>query len=107
LRGERARWRDGIGASTEYLIDHLHGFGLTFVPWLNLRRDLIRGVGALRAVWISDRSEARKLELIDRIGTNLQLFYFSGVLSRTLHAKRSLAARQALITTLEEAEAAP
>ncbi|MEY9942318.1 hypothetical protein [Streptacidiphilus sp. MAP5-3] len=46
LRAERARWRQGIDWSTEYTVDHLYGYALTFRTTLNLRRDLIRAAGA-------------------------------------------------------------
>lgn len=106
IRAERGRWRQQLDAATASLIDNFESFALTFRGQMGIRDMGIRTVGAMRFVWLSERTEARKLEIIQELAGNLHDFYFAGFRSM-LHPRRAIAARenlQARLATLEAGE---
>jgi len=104
IRGERARWRAQVDTATADLVDNLEIFALTFHGELGIRDTGVRAVGMMRMVWLSGRSDDRKVEIIREIAINLHAFYFGGFRSM-LHPRRAITAREDLKARLDALEA--
>lgn len=99
LLEERARWGAQVDETTRYLTDHavqlLYAYRGSRLPHLAVRYS-----STMRAVWISDRSEARKLSALHDLTSHCHaLFFDSPVYS--LQRARSWTELERLLAELE------
>ncbi|MFI6063614.1 hypothetical protein [Streptomyces sp. NPDC051286] len=103
LREERARWRAQIDEATRYLTDHFEQIAFAYagsrIPELAVRYS-----GNARMVWISDRSEARKLNALRDITQHCHALFFDSPLYAPQRA-RSWQELERLLDELETPEA--
>ncbi|MFF4978281.1 hypothetical protein [Streptomyces sp. NPDC001083] len=101
LREERARWRTQVDEATTYLTDHAVQLLLAYqgnkIPTMAVRYS-----ADMRGVWISDRSEDRKLALLRDATQHCHTLFFDSPLYML---KRARAAQQ-LERLLDELEGA-
>lgn len=99
LVGERERWLRRIDEISQRLIDDGDYVALSYLNLLGVQPLIIRCVGLIRMVWLSDRTEERKLELIQGIAGGLRDVLFIGRLA----AARGMQANHArLVALLDE-----
>ncbi|MFF7763971.1 hypothetical protein [Streptomyces griseorubiginosus] len=99
LREERARWRTLVDEATTYLTDHAIQLLIAYkgdrIPTMAVRYS-----ADMRGVWISDRSEERKLVLLRDATQHCHTLFFDSPLYILQRAR----AAQALERLLEELE---
>ncbi|MFJ2555506.1 MULTISPECIES: hypothetical protein [unclassified Streptomyces] len=100
LREERARWRAQVDEATKYLTDHavqlLFAYKGTRLPELAVRYS-----SNARGVWISDRSEDRKLTDLRDITQHCHSLFFDS----PVYARRRVRSWTELERLLDELEA--
>src|SRR4051812_21142856 len=64
LTPERERWRGKINESTLWLIDNMESFALSYPAHRGIQEVLVRYIVAARGIWLSEREEAAKLDLL-------------------------------------------
>ena len=99
LREERARWRTQVDEATTYLTDHAIQLLIAYkgdrIPTMAVRYS-----GNMRGVWISDRSEERKLTLLRDATQHCHTLFFDS----PLYMLQRVRAAQELERLLEELE---
>ncbi|MFD7764146.1 hypothetical protein [Streptomyces microflavus] len=64
LREERLRWQTQIDDATKHLIDHYAEVAFSYAQSTKIAEVAMRYSGSARMVWISDRPEDRKLNVL-------------------------------------------
>ncbi|MFE5957037.1 MULTISPECIES: hypothetical protein [Streptomyces] len=103
LRGERQRWQDQIDEATKRLADRFEEVAFSYAQSRTLTTVAVRYSGNVRMVWISDRSEERKLTALRDTTQRCHTLLFD---SPVLLLQRARAGRD-LDRLLDELEAQP
>lgn len=77
LRAERARWITKIDQATMHLIDETEHFALGYGPGLGIRELAAAFATHSRAVWVSERSLEKRLQLLHEMASHAQSIYFT------------------------------
>lgn len=76
LLPERERWRSKIDESTLWLIDNMELYALSYVRAGGIQELLTRYAPAARGVWLSERNEADKIELLLEMSGLVKEYFF-------------------------------
>lgn len=76
LGEERVRWRAQIDEATKHLTDHFEQVAFSYSQSRQLTQVAVRYSGNARMIWISDRTEARKLDTLKNITQHCHALFF-------------------------------
>lgn len=77
IERDRQRWLEQIDEASRHLVDHMERYALGYIGWGGYRDLAIRYAFLTRAVWVSDRLQAHRVELIRRLGEPVQSIFFA------------------------------
>jgi hypothetical protein len=77
VQQERQRWLAQIDEASRYLVDHLEQYALRYIDWGGLQALAIKYAFMTRTVWISDRSQDRRVELVHRLAEPARSIFFT------------------------------
>jgi hypothetical protein len=101
IEADRGRWRKKLNESTEWLIDNVELYALTYIHLGGYRALLARYGAAARAVWLSPRSEVDKVALLTEMTEHVQGIFFTYWWARLPRLASHKAALEALLDKLE------
>jgi len=76
FRIERERSELQVDEATAYLFDNIEFFAMTYPGALGLRELAMEYATTSRLVWISNRSLARKVELLQSLSAPIEVIFF-------------------------------
>jgi hypothetical protein len=101
IQADRDRWKDKISASSEWLIDNVETYGFTYTRLLGYQLLVIRWAGAVRAVWLSQQTMEKKLEVLTELTEHLRFILFAPAWRRVRHVMVRKVELERLLDDLE------
>ncbi|GAB2717737.1 hypothetical protein [Kitasatospora kifunensis] len=104
LEAERARWAEQIDVATRNLVDNMERYLLGYPNRLGLHDLLGRYAAAARFIWISERSEERRVEMVRDLSAHIQGIVFAKASYKLGHLTDHRTELRRLLEVLETPE---
>lgn len=82
---ERRRWLAQTDDATRFLADELESYALSYLGAAKVRDRVMAYAATVRGLYISDRPEAEKIEIIGRLTSPIHGIYFASFWWRAFH----------------------